>query len=426
MANGQIHKLGTLYMGSTKVSRPTRPWLNSSEPYTGAGVGNILNYSAGSSLEIRNTEANDAYKMQWVEVNDGGKKYLVCDRVMLVSINWNDLNAQNLIFGKNITIDGQQYKVRSLTGGANNRGNGYSGGNPINNEWDRWITNEANLAGLPTPVSSDLDDTLNGTDLNSAHNQIWNWMGVYSWAQETYTGDNAYRAIRGYYSARNWYYTLSGTRYNYIGWRPVLEVLNSAPVISGNNQNLGEKITPFAIDYTVNDTDTTDTLTITEKINTTTIRTVSNAIRDQKYAVNLSDVWSTLELGSHTITITVDDGKGGTATRTYTFTKTDDRIIVRGKNPIQTSLAASEIVVSGIVKLATGATIKVEVCNNGFDENPTWEDCTTAFSNKKAYQFKNTVKTATNWGVNFRVTVLKNSATEKSYIEALGFNFGRS
>ena len=101
-------------MGSTKIPRPTRPWQNDYEPYTGAGLGNIQNYSAGATLEIRNTEANDADKMQWIEVNDGGKKYLICDRVMLVNINWDDLNSQSLIFGKNVTIDGQQYKLRVL------------------------------------------------------------------------------------------------------------------------------------------------------------------------------------------------------------------------------------------------------------------------------------------------------------------------
>src|SRR5690606_7944375 len=96
LATGDLVKLGTLYMGSTKIPRPTRPWRNSGEPYSGSGTGNIQNYSAGAILEIRDTSSNDADKMQWVEVNDGGKKYLVSDRVMLVNISWNDLNAQDL------------------------------------------------------------------------------------------------------------------------------------------------------------------------------------------------------------------------------------------------------------------------------------------------------------------------------------------
>ena len=165
MANGDVIKLGTLYMGSTKIPRPTRPWGNNYEPYTGAGLGNVQNYSSGATLEIRNTDVDDAYKMQWIEVNDGGKKYLICDRVMLVNISWDDLIVQNLIFGKNVTIDGQQYKLRVLTGGSNHRSgtDAYSGGIPTMNEWDRWVVNEAGLSGLPTPTASDLDTSLNST-----------------------------------------------------------------------------------------------------------------------------------------------------------------------------------------------------------------------------------------------------------------------
>lgn len=424
MANGDVIKLGTLYMGSTKIPRPTRPWRNDYEPYTGAGLGNIQNYSAGATLEIRNTEANDADKMQWIEVNDGGKKYLICDRVMLVNISWDDLNAQNLIFGKNVTIDGQQYKLRVLTGGSNYRnGNSYNGGEPTTNEWDRWVVNEAGLSGLPTPTASDLDTSLDSTDLNSPHNQKWNWMGVYSWAQETYTGNSPYRAFRGYFSARLWYYTSSGYRDAIIGWRPVLEVLNSAPVISGADSNLGNKSSSFTVDYTVNDYDTGDTLTVTEKVDGTTLRTINNAVRGQTYTLDLSSVWSSLSLGSHAITITVTDGKGGTATRTYTFTKTDDRIKFTLKNPIETSIAAKKIVVSGVLTVPTGATLSVKACNNGFDTSPTWEDITTAFLNRQAYSFTNTTKTASNWGINIQFEILKGTATDQIIVDGFGFSF---
>lgn len=225
MANGDVIKLGTLYMGDTRIPRPTKPWRNDSKPYTGAGVGNIQDYSVGATLEIRNTETN--YEMQWIEVNDGGKKYLICDRVMLVNISWDDLNAQGLIFGKNVTIDGQPYKLRVLTGGSNYRSiNGYSGGTPTTNEWDRWIVNEAGLSGLPTPTASDLDTIRNSDDLNSPHNQKWNWYYVFSWVQDTYTKNSDSRAFRGYSSARAWSWSYKGSYSAHLGWRPVLEVLN--------------------------------------------------------------------------------------------------------------------------------------------------------------------------------------------------------
>ena len=425
MANGDLIKLGTFYLNGVKQPRPKKPWRTDSTPPGAPSVGDIPVFSAGQSIEIRDTDPNDAYKIQWREVNDGSKKLLISDRVLLVNVSWDDLNAQGLIFGKTITIDGQQYKLRLLTGGSNYRSgtDAYSGGSPASNEWDRIIVNEAGFSGLPVPAASDLDNTQNSTDFNSAHNQFWNWFYIYSWAQETYTGGSAYRAIRGYSSARNWYCYSSGYRYAYVGWRPVLEVLNSAPVVSGADSNLGNKSSSFTVSYTVNDSDTGDTLTVTEKVDGTTLRTINNAARGQTYTLDLSSVWSTLTLGSHTITITVTDGKGGTATRTYTFTKTDDRIKFTLKNPIETSIAAKKIVVSGVLTVPTGATLSVKACNNSFDTSPTWEDITQKFLRREVHTFANTKKTATKWGINIQFEILKGTATQQIIVDGFGFSF---
>lgn len=163
--------------------------------------GSMANYTFG------NTPSADANKLQWVKIKDGDKTLLICDRVILVSVSWDDLNSQGYITGKTVTIDGAKYKCRVLTGGSNRRnGDSYAGGTPTNNEWDRFITREEVISGLPAPVSSDLDTSLNITDHNSTHNQLWHWVGVYSWCQEVYAENASYRVTRGYYSARffNW------------------------------------------------------------------------------------------------------------------------------------------------------------------------------------------------------------------------------
>ena len=160
----------------------------------------MANYTIGS------TPAVDANKLQWHKIKDGNKTLLICDRVILVSVSWNDLNAQGYITGKTITIDGTTYKCRVLTGGSNyrNTSDAYAGGTPTNNEWDRFITREEVITGLPAPTSEDLNSGPSAADRNTAHNQFWNWMGVYSWCQETYSGNSSNRAVRGYYSARYW------------------------------------------------------------------------------------------------------------------------------------------------------------------------------------------------------------------------------
>ena len=44
MANGDIHKIGTLYVNNTKRPFPTKPWRTDNAPTGASTVGNVLNY----------------------------------------------------------------------------------------------------------------------------------------------------------------------------------------------------------------------------------------------------------------------------------------------------------------------------------------------------------------------------------------------
>ena len=284
--------------------------------------GSMANYTFGD------TPSADANKLQWVKIKDGDKTLLICDRVILVSVSWDDLNGQGYVTGKTITIDGTKYKCRLLTGGSNRRNNDwYAGGTPTNNEWDRFITREEVITGLPAPVSSDLDTILNTTDHNSTHNQLWHWVGVYSWCQETWAENASRRASRGYYSARYWYGSSSGTRFVYVGFRPVLEVLNTDPLISDSDRNLGDKNQDFTIEYTVNDSDSGDVLTATESIDGRTTKSFAPT-RNFKNTITVNV--RELSLGPHTVKVVVTDGQGGTATRTWTFNRVNSAPTISG------------------------------------------------------------------------------------------------
>lgn len=106
----------------------------------------------------------------------------------------------------------------------------------------------------------------NATDLNSAHNKFWNWYYVYSWCQETYAEVASSRALRGCNSARSWGWYDSFLRPARLGFRPVLEILNTDPLISDSDRNLGDKNQNFTIEYTVDDADSGDVLAATESI----------------------------------------------------------------------------------------------------------------------------------------------------------------
>ena len=284
--------------------------------------GSMANYTFGD------TPSADANKLQWVKIKDGDKTLLICDRVILVSVSWDDLNGQGYVTGKTITIDGTKYKCRLLTGGSNRRNNDwYAGGTPTNNEWDRFITREEVITGLPAPVSSDLDTNLNTTDHNSTHNQLWHWVGVYSWCQETWAENASNRAYRGYFSARFWFHSSSGGRYVDVGFRPVLEVLNTDPLISDSDRNLGDKNQDFTIEYTVNDSDSGDVLTATESIDGRTTKSFAPT-RNFKNTITVNV--RELSLGPHTVKVVVTDGQGGTATRTWTFNRVNSAPTISG------------------------------------------------------------------------------------------------
>jgi hypothetical protein len=322
-------KLGGFYNNGAILKRPTKPWRPDDSAGGNSGYGDIPQMSGSmANYTFGDTPSADANKLQWVKIKDGDKTLLICDRVILVSVSWDDLNGQGYVTGKTITIDGTKYKCRLLTGGSNRRNNDwYAGGTPTNNEWDRFITREEVITGLPAPVSSDLDTNLNTTDHNSTHNQLWHWVGVYSWCQETWAENASFRAGRGGNSARSWNSSSSGGRFVNVGFRPVLEVLNTDPLISDSDRNLGDKNQDFTIEYTVNDSDSGDVLTATESIDGRTTKSFAPT-RNFKNTITVNV--RELSLGPHTVKVVVTDGQGGTATRTWTFNRVNSAPTISG------------------------------------------------------------------------------------------------
>lgn len=418
-------QLGGLYKDNIIQPRPAKPWRIDSDPGSFGSVGDIASFSTLTDMskwKVGSTPAADANKLHWHKIQEGNKTLFICDRVILVNVSWDTLNAAGYVTGTQITIDGQPYLCRLIKGGNNYRTgtDAYSGG-VLPNEWDSYITNEGNIAGIPTPTAADLDTTLNATDRDSAHNRFWNWAGVYSWAQETYTGNSSTRALRGHYSARRWAYTSSSDVYPNYGWRPVLELLNSAPVISGSDSNLGGKTAAFTHNYTVTDADN-DAVNVKEYVDASQIRSYSPTLGAQNTLTVSTATWNTLGLGSHTLKIVANDGKASDVTRTLTFQKTDTLIKFVEKT-VETELAAKRITVSGVFKTPTGSKLQVLATNNGYDATPTWEDMTAKVLANEAYTFTNKTKTATKWGIAVTIQIDKGTATSEISCNGFGFTF---
>ena len=151
----------------------------------------------------------DAYKLtsamatteEYAKNNKYPHSLFVADYAVTKDVSWDDLNGENLIFGKGYTANGVGYTLRapSVGSGRTDSSEPYRG-TPQSNEWDRMLDKDEGY--------------------------IKNWSDMYSWGQDTWSTSASRCAVRGYDSARYGYHYSSW--YNSVGlsFRPVLEVLN--------------------------------------------------------------------------------------------------------------------------------------------------------------------------------------------------------
>lgn len=269
-------------------------------------------------------------------------------------------------------------------------------------------------------ASTDADGNLSGYILERQNNG-GSWAQVYKGINRNYT-DNitfgwtsvAYR-VRAYDSAgAESANTTSQTR---------TVVNNTPPTISGSDSDLGAKTGAFSQAYTVTDVDSGQTITVVEKIDGVQKRSYT-ATSGKEYTFNVTaDEWVKLSNGSHTLTITATDNYGGAATRTYTFSKNETEIEITLATPLPADAMITKAIMSVTRQIPAGAEFTVEVCNNGNDDSPTWEDVTQAVNSGSKFFFSNETKTAESWGFNFRIKVKRNGASGDCFISSVGGNF---
>mgnify|MGYP000783584287 CR=1 FL=1 len=264
----------------------------------------------------------DAYKLtsematteEYAQQNEYAHSLFVADYAVTHAVSWDKLHAEGLIFGKGYATGSVDYTLRAPSAGSqsnnNRKDDSSTRGIPKSNEWDA-ILDKAN---------QDWEDNTSG--------YIKNWSGKYSFGQDNYANASR-RAFRGCYSARSWG-NLNATGSNpRVGFRPVLEILNTDPLISDSDRDLGDKNSNFTITYTVDDADSGDVLTATESLDGQTTKSFAPT----RNSVNTISVdVDSLSLGKHTVKVVVSDGQGGTATRTWTFTRTNSAPTISGSD----------------------------------------------------------------------------------------------
>lgn len=197
---------------------------------------------------------------------------------------------------------------------------------------------------------------------------------------------------------------------------------NTTPTITTSSAaNLGTKSSGFTISYSVDDKDAGDTLTVTEKLDGTTKRTYTATRKTTNSFAVTGEYFQKITNGSHTMTVTVTDGKA-TVTKTFTFTKAVTAASITLAQPMEADaqITLCAITVGGLIP--ADAVFKVEVTNNGKDSSPVWEDATTEARNGRNHLFTN--QTAANgFAFNFRVTAERGASGESGYIASIQGGF---
>lgn len=197
---------------------------------------------------------------------------------------------------------------------------------------------------------------------------------------------------------------------------------NTAPTITTSSAaNLGTKSSGFTISYSVDDKDAGDTLTVTEKLDGTTKRTYTATRKTTNSFAVTGEYFQKITNGSHTMTVTVTDGKA-TVTKTFTFTKAVTAASITLAKPMEADaqITLCAITVGGLIP--ADAVFKVEVTNNGKDSSPVWEDATTEARNGRNHLLTN--QTAANgFAFNFRVTAERGASGESGYIASIQGGF---
>jgi len=209
-STGNIRKFGTLYLDNEKQKRPV-DFL---------GFQDVPIY-VGQKIEIRDTNKSDENKLSWIEINDNDKRLLVCDRNILKQVSWNDLNDQNLIFGKVVIIEGKKYILRLLTGYSEN--NRYKP-----NEWDRYIANVDNIIGFPVYTNCEIDNIPkedNEEEINKDNDNLWHWYNFSSFTQSESSKSHKLCITRGFYSTTYSNQSDKDLKDEKVGYRPVLELI---------------------------------------------------------------------------------------------------------------------------------------------------------------------------------------------------------
>ena len=190
--------------------------------------------------------------------------------------------------------------------------------------------------------------------------------------------------------------------------------------ISGNDDHLGTFASLFVYKYNIlNATG----VTVVETLNQTQVRSYTTTGDEEQTFALTNELWESIPEGDNFIQITATkDDK--TVTQTKHFVKNSTLQLKYTPSHATTTQATAINVELDYIK-PFGAELEVLVCNNGNDEQPTWENMTTAVKTGTNYLFKNTSKTAEEWKTILQISIMRNSSVGDIQLRGIKTTFDK-
>ena len=194
--------------------------------------------------------------------------------------------------------------------------------------------------------------------------------------------------------------------------------------VGATGAELGEKNVPFTVGYTVTDKDG-DPMTVTEKLDGTEQVVKTEVATGTALTVEwLSEKVGYQQVlnGSHTITLTVSDGKTSVDwTATFTKNVTGAQVSLTAPLTADDTITVATMTLEGT--LPTDMSLTVEMTNNALDEAPVWENCTDIQRGESRafvhHAFTNTTA-AKGAAFNYKVTITRGASGVGGNITMIG------
>lgn len=196
--------------------------------------------------------------------------------------------------------------------------------------------------------------------------------------------------------------------------------VNTPPIISGVDSDLGKVKDPVTIKFSVSDVEK-DKIYFSLLLDGKEVMSQEGAEDGKEYSYKIDhETFIKLTYGKHELKLLAwdDENVDKKAIRKFSFER------ISGGLDVEFKLAEYDTKPKKIVAVPHGdfidtKTFQVLACNNYLDAKPTWEDITNMSKIARAFSFTNTTKTAGKWALGVRVIIENGPADVSSVLRGI-------